>query len=282
MAVCITAWLAASLALSTPGAALQRAHKVAARANRLDVLLRREHALTTAETKELAGLTHADTYDESTFSAAHAAFKDAHNRAFVDLAMYCGGADTNLFYLDGPGGKTTQTLIANGFDRTQLFTANWHASTCAALHSPPHSLPAENIAKLLAEDALRTHFCDVPFSALYLDGCGGATRPIISAIRSLFAIADTEPATTPTATIGSPTPTAATPPPPPRHLPARMAVGFTLTEAEPTGRSIMDREVTRGTSHSLPSLPPRGLCHSLPSLPPRGLSHSLPSLPPRG
>ena len=206
-------------ALSTnAGAALQRAHKVAARANRLDDLLRssRSGALTTAEGKEMAGLTSADTYDEDTFSAEHATFKDAHNRAFATLARFCGGTDGDAFFLDGPAGKTTQALFAAGFDRSRLCTANWHPSTCAALLAAPHGLA--NVANAHAEDALRTHFSDVPFSALYLDGCGGATRPVIACIDALFSQ-------------------------PGRQLPPILAFGFTLTEAEPTGRSLMDREV---------------------------------------
>ena len=53
--------------------------------------------------------------------------------------------------------------------------------------------------------------------ALYLDGCGGMTAPIIGCVDALFNKR--------------------------RLLPDRICFGYTLTEAEPTGRSLADREV---------------------------------------
>ena len=86
----LLALLPAAAALSSPGWQAQRAHKVSARANRLDTLLRRP-ARTVAERKEIDGLRRHETYDESAFSAAHARFKASHNARFVDLATHCGG-----------------------------------------------------------------------------------------------------------------------------------------------------------------------------------------------
>lgn len=223
--------LFAMLVFALPGAPLQRAHKVSARVNRLAALLRRA-PLTTAEFKELSSLRREDTYDEGGFSPAHAAFKQAHNVMFVDLAGHCSkissvssngacmGSDSRCFYLDGPGGCTTATLVASGFERSQLFTANWHPTTCDALRASPHSLAATNVALSPADEALRDGlFARVGFSAIYMDGCGGAVAPLVLFIDALFSEARAS------------------------LNPSPMAFGFTLTDAEPTGRAMADREV---------------------------------------
>jgi len=195
------------------GAARQLGHKAAARANRLDTLLRKPaDVLSSGERKEAEGLRARETYDEASFSPGHAAFKAAHNAMFIALAAYCGEETPRVFYLDGPGGCTTEAIVAAGYDRSHCFTANWHPSTCAALEAPPHSL--ENVANCRAEVALRTCFASTPFSALYLDGCGGSTTPLVECVEALLG-REME-----------------------RQLPPRIAVGFTLTEAEPTGRSL--------------------------------------------
>ena len=204
-------FIAAAAALST-GSAVQRGHKIAARANRLDVLLRRP-ARTAEEDKELIGLAAQDTYDEGSFTPSHAAFKAAHNDVFVDLLRHCDYSGT-AFYLDGPAGKSTAALAAAGVDRSRCFTANWHADTSAALRE---FLPHENVAESRAEDALRENFNGVAFSTVYLDGCGGQTEPLIASVDALL---DGETS----------------------QQMDRVAIGFTLTEAEPTGRSLFDRE----------------------------------------
>jgi hypothetical protein len=198
------------------GAAIQRERKAAARNNRIQRILQRSASVRTlAERKELASLLAFDTYNECEFTTEHANFKAAHNKMFVDLALYCGIADARCFYLDGPSGRTSEALLDAGFDRAQLYTANWHATTCDALRSSPRQLA--NVAEAFAEDALHGCFGSVPFTALYLDGCGGATAPIIGCIDGLFS--------------GQ------------RSLPPTIAVGFTLTKAEPSGRSMANREV---------------------------------------
>lgn len=175
-----------------------------------------------------------DTYDEDSFSSSHSDFKASHNAMFIDLARYCTPAisTSKLFFLDGPSGKTTASLLAAGFERSQLWTANWHDSTCAALSAPPHSLASERVAPLSAEEALRSCFRDVPFTAAYLDGCSGQTAPLIACVHALFDDARLGTALVPRA---------------PRHQkpsPAHtIAIGFTLAAAEPSGRSLADREV---------------------------------------
>ena len=136
------------------GAPIQRAHKASARANRLAVLLRRPEVLSTPERKELSGLQREDTYDEGGFTPAHAQFKEAHNTIFVDLAKHLDDLDACCFYLDGPQGHTTTELVAAGFDRSLLFTANWHPTTCAALQAPPHGLIPSQVAQSCADEAL--------------------------------------------------------------------------------------------------------------------------------
>ena len=171
--------------------------------------------------KELRGLARVDTYDEDSFSQGHSEFKMAHNAAFGSLAAHCNGLASTaaVFYLDGPRGRTTQSLLALGFDRRLLFTANWHKDTCAALKASPHRVT--NVIHARAEDALGSAdmFAQCRFDAVYLDGCGGATKPIAESMKALFADHRRD------------------------INPERMAIGFTLTEAEPTGRSLANREM---------------------------------------
>ena len=199
----------------------QRGHKTVARANRIAQLLR-QHVLSPAEAAELAGLTSVDTYDEAAFSDTHAAFKASHNAVLVKLLKYCTQTpeDGNVFYFDGPGGGTTTALRNAGVDRSRLYTANWHDTTCDRLRAPPHNLLDEHVVAARAEAALSSpQLQRVPFSALYLDGCGGAAAPLIECIESVFNDARCG--------INRP----------------RIAIGLTLTNAEPTGRSLADREV---------------------------------------
>ena len=204
------------------GALCQQQHKASARQNRLSSLIAKPvNALSAAESKEMAGLRRLDTYDEASFSPEHTTFKESHNAIFIDLAVNggCLKRASPLFYLDGPGGSTTSALLAAGFQREQLFTANWIQSTARALCSAPHHLHSANVAALPAAEALRTTFAGVPFAAVYLDGCGGMTEPITDALAAVF---DGQLS---------------------RPRPPQIVIGFTLTQAEPTGRSLFDREM---------------------------------------
>jgi hypothetical protein len=216
------AWLLL-LHLSSGTAVRQHMHRMAARANKLALLLAKPaDTLTVAEAKELSGLQSTETYDESEFTAAHAAFKASHNRMLIDLARDAAAAGSTshgpCFFLDGPGGGTTSALLAAGFEASNLFTANWHPSTVVTLR---RLLPESHVAAATASEALRSQsiFGACPFSALYIDGCGGAPEPIIECIEALFDERHKE--------INQP----------------RIAFGFTLTVAERTGRSLADREV---------------------------------------
>jgi len=205
------------------GARNQRLQRAAARDGRIATLLGRaqQAPLDAASAAELRGLLRAgDTYDSSLFTPTHGEFKAAHNACFIALAAYCSGsAGDNVFYLDGADGRTSLALCAAGVDASRMYTANWHAETCAALCALPQQ-PAK-VVHARAEDALRQPALlgTVPFAALYLDMCGGATAPVVSMIEAVFSDARRP------------------------SNPDRIAVGFTLTAAEPTGRALADREV---------------------------------------
>jgi len=122
-----------------------------------------------------------------------------------------------VFYLEGPDGGTTAALRAAGLGSAQLFTVNHFAETCAALRRPPHALLHATVGA--AETALsRPPLAAVPFASFYLDACSGCPAPLIAMVEAIFHSRR-------------------------RHVnPHRLAIGFTLTRAEPTGRSLGDRE----------------------------------------
>jgi len=234
------------------------------RIERLTTVLRdRNTALTPSQRKELAGLVaRGDPYDDALFDDDHVAFKEAHNAAFVALATTMRQRRTAtdsvfanddapdwgprrrrlrpVVYLDGPSGATTKALLEAGFDRrSELYTANEWQGTRRRLrtdHSLAHCYLGRVQDVLLREDAVAT----VPFVAAYFDGCSGDPRTVLEMIGSLVKTPTT---TTTMAGAGQ------------RHqldrddIAASVAIGFTLTKAEPAGRELLDRvqDVTRGT-----------------------------------
>jgi len=262
----------------SPGLARQLRHKNEARHRRLEEL-RRSFAAGGGGSatggsdagdggsgvgKECAGLAAlGDPYDAALFPEEHAAFKRAHNEALAVLARWCwrqqllmdgdphhhndgdgssddgggGGAAPAVFYLDGPDGGTTSHLLHHSdFAPAQLHVANEWADTVAALRSDPHRLPPANCVLGRAQDVLVQDFADVDyFAAYYLDGCGGRAEPVLEMVDSIFRRPSMPRATAmATATAKSPSRT--------------FAIGFTLTQAEPGGRDLIDRvqDVTRG------------------------------------
>jgi hypothetical protein len=209
----------------------QRQQRGEARHRRLEQLL--EQPLLGPAVKELAGLRSlGDPYDAKLFTSDHADFKSRHNDAFLCLAERLGGRRQQpgeqerrcpVFYLDGPDGATTSALLAAGFDReTELYMANEWEESVKTLRSPPFLLGCQNCLLGRAQDVLGTESLrDVPFVAAYLDMCGGSTNPIVETIALLFS----------------------------GVLAPSIAIGFTLTAAEPTGRELIDRvqDVTRAT-----------------------------------
>jgi hypothetical protein len=187
--------------------------------------------LSQSEQKELQGLlatNFVEQYSSDNFSQDHRDFKDGHNQVFLKLCLYCQRASggrgrgrgrrtdsdgsvtepetkINVFYLDGPCGRTTQTLLST-LDASQCYTANRHASTCEALmmHTAASNTTLDktqtmmtahqqeqergrskiHIAHASAAHALRTIFRDVTFHAYYFDGCGGYTPQIMDMIQA--------------------------------------------------------------------------------------------------
>lgn len=203
------------------GRNLRRA-KAAARANRIETL--RTTATREFEKKELAGLlSRGDPWDPSHFTESHSSFKAAQNEQFVRLALHCANETArrpNVFYLDGREGGSTCALLSAGFVVQQLYVANNFDHVCMALKAAPHHLVPNQVLTSSAEDALSgdSPFASIPFTAFYLDGCSGLAAPLVRTVEAVFA------------------PSRAS------IHPQCFAIGFTLTEAEPSGRSIVDRE----------------------------------------
>jgi hypothetical protein len=225
------------------------------RFRRMEQLRDQQDPLEHSETLELSSLNkRGDPFNSSLFNDDHAYFKAQHNAAFVALALVLGGggsgsgsddidSDTDIdidsasltttttttpatsttrrpvFYLDGDDGKSTDALLQAGFSPSDLYVANeWKESVQALKES--HHLP--NCYHGRAQQVLKDHLSQVPFCAVYLDGCGGATQPVEEMIQGVFQ----------------------------GTLASRMAIGFTLTNADRTGRELVDRiqDVTRVTN----------------------------------
>ena len=223
--------------VSGPGAQNQRRQRSEARHNKLSDILR-EAAGGGADAADLAALrglmSRGDTYDSAMFTPPHLEFKAAHNAICIALAEWVAaggdGRKPNVFYLDGSDGGTTVALRCAGFHTSQLHVANMFEETVEALLLPPHSLDRDRIVHGRAEDALSGHFRTADIGVYYLDGCSGMTAPLIEMLQALFAnqaLADRR--------VGGGGGVHG-------KWRRRLAIGFTLTEAEPTGRSLADRE----------------------------------------
>mmetsp|Transcript_22027 Transcript_22027/g.63157 ORF Transcript_22027/g.63157 Transcript_22027/m.63157 type:complete len:298 (-) Transcript_22027:1630-2523(-) len=210
-----------------PGHANQLRQKNEARHRRLEELRRtldsnEQDEMNVRIEKEYQGLVSlGDPYDPDLFTSDHAEFKMSHNEAFASLARNLGDDKVYpVFYLDGPDGGTTSYLLAAGFDCTDLYMANEWKESVSTLRSDPFHMPAEHCLLGRAQDVLRDDFVDVEFVAYYLDGCGGQTEPVMEMVSSILSR---------------------------KNLAKRLAIGFTLTQAEPSGRELIDRvqDVTR-------------------------------------
>lgn len=262
----------------------QRRWKQEGRSRRIEYLLwqqqRQQHGeekddsllFTMAHRQELESLQRlGDPFDATLFTAEHAAFKAHHNAAFVTLAQplplpspdvlrthpeptsvvvqssppqdrplpVVVVAPRPVLYLDGPDGASTRALLDAGFLPSELYTANEWPETVQQLkedYDLPHCYSGR-LQDILQQqqqqpseednpDENNHHhdsFSKVAFVAAYLDGCSGQTRPIVEMIQALLHEE--------------------------RPLASSMAIGFTITQADPTGRTLMDRiqDVTRAT-----------------------------------
>ena len=189
--------------------------------------------VTNAEQAELEGLLRVrenfeEQYDASKFSEYHLKFKDLHNDAFLQLVRYCernrgnGGdnnddaATTNVFFLDGPDGRTASALIRDGnMDASRCYVANRHESTCLSLRqSGGGLLPEGNVVYGTASEALSKQassssnanandsaseedgdsddsksqqqgaFAHLDFTGYYFDGCNGFAPHIVNMMSS--------------------------------------------------------------------------------------------------
>lgn len=181
-----------------------------------------EH-MTKAERAELKGLLEKreafeEQYDPLSFTQEHLEFKAMHNNVLIQLAKYCQQErdkrglkkeKINVFFLDGPDGGTASALIeTGGFQASQCYVANRHASSCESLRN---ILPDENVIHAAASEALNVAmpivldgvkgtsageidvnvslasekdgaFANIDFAAYYFDGCGGFVPHIIGMI----------------------------------------------------------------------------------------------------
>jgi hypothetical protein len=206
------------------------------RYRRIEHLKNQQDPLEHSEIFELSSLSKkGDPYNSSLFHDDHADFKAQHNAAFVALALVLGGGDSDtaalatatttsttrrpVFYLDGDDGASTHALLQAGFPPSDLYIANEWIESVQILkeaHNLPHCYHGR------AQQVLKDHLSQIPFCAVYLDGCGGATQPLEDMIQSIFQ----------------------------GTLASRLAIGFTLTNADRTGRELIDRiqDVTRATN----------------------------------
>jgi hypothetical protein len=211
------------LVSSLNNSAAQRKHrrlKNEGRHRRIEHLQNEDHR-TSNESRELESLQiFGDPYDSSLFESAHVGFKQAHNQAFCTLVRQL--SDTGpLIYLDGSDGATTRALLEAGIPPSNLHVANEWSETVDCLVKEFGDEIHVHCGKLQDMDC-----SDIPFVGAYLDGCGGATEPIVNMVDTILD----------------------------GKIAHEMVLGFTLTNAEPTGQPLVDRiqDVTRHvTTNSL-------------------------------
>jgi len=179
------------------GAALQHAQRLVSRENRIAILSEMMER-SDAEEAELTGLlskNFREQYDPSLFTEEHVRFKQDHNQALCDLALYCqqqrhqdnsdipNHEPISILYLDGPDAQTTLALQQRGFQH--LYVVNRHEESCQALeaHLPADNIICDNVQEALSQDPLR----DIMFGAYYLDGCGGHAPQIMAMLEGALA-----------------------------------------------------------------------------------------------
>lgn len=200
--------------------------KGAAAAGRIAVLeqLRASRTISKPQHAELLGLLKGgDTYDSSTFTPEHLAFKAAHNDVLVALTAYCraggGGTAPKVFVLDGADGLSTAALRRAGHAASCCYVANRHEGTVRCLVAG--GLPAANVAHTSGLDALTCGhgaFGGDAFTAIYLDACGLSPKPLMDMVEAALKR---------------------------ERLPPRIALGFSLIGGGRAGFMEREREVVR-------------------------------------
>lgn len=198
-----------------------------AREHRISFLETSSGILKTASRKELRGIMgKGDTYDASLFSEEHAAFKATHNRIFAELGTRMTEASSEkgeglFFYLDGVDGSTTKALLASSsINGGQLLTANRHIETCDAITKVADSCGGSTVRVIhdTALSALSTHPQTGSIVAYYFDACSGLVEPLLDIFKVVLEPGDKH-----------------------RRHP-EICFGVTLTNACPSGESLLDRE----------------------------------------
>jgi hypothetical protein len=205
------------------------------RHRRIEVLLQKSataNSLTPNESRELENLQMlGDPYDASIFPEAHTCFKQQHNQAFCDLLSSTQSSSSSaslgpVIYLDGADGATTRVLLDAGIQADRLHVVNEWPDTVATLQKQYPEMHLYS-GKLQDMDCAK----NLAFVGAYLDGCGGSTQPILDMVAAVLQGQNSTATGSITSSSNS----------------TQMVLGFTLTNAETTGRPVLDRiqDVTR-------------------------------------
>ena len=176
--------------------------------------------------KELTGLyTKGDTYDATLFSQEHTAFKTAHNTIFKELSYKLATSNERLLYLDGRDASTTKVLLSSSlFNGNQLVTVNRHLDTCSAIKAVADTYESVGGREVsVVHDSAVQALKDLekftpPTVSYYFDCCGGAVEPLLEMAAAI---------TCETKRLWQPD---------------GIALGFSLTNASPSGAILIDRE----------------------------------------
>jgi len=181
------------------GQANQRNHRQVNREDRIVVLEELGTDRTSSQNLEYQSLlvqqgNFEEQYDATAFDDLHVAFKLQHNEAFGSLARYCCDGMTpmnspKVFFLDGPDGATTASLLESGIRVEDCYVANRHSSTCKTLESNYPNLNVLHTSAAKAfDDSTKNSFARVDFSAYYFDGCGGHVPHVVEMITAALTI----------------------------------------------------------------------------------------------
>jgi hypothetical protein len=235
----------ATTTTTTAAANNTRRLKNQGRHRRIEVLLENStsaSSLTPNESRELENLQLlGDPYNASLFPDAHVDFKQQHNQAFCDLLLHTQTQTQTqqpqpqillgpVIYLDGADGGTTRVLLERGIPADRLHVVNDWPDTVQTLQEDYQDIHLY-LGKLQDMDCTTQLLPSSFFAGAYLDGCGGLTQPILDMVANIL----------------PPEASTSTTQQQQQQQQHQMVLGFTLTNAEPTGRPILDRiqDVTR-------------------------------------
>ena len=182
------------------GLANQRQHRQVKREDRIVVLEELGTDRTSSQNMEYQSLLDQqgrfeEQYDATTFDEEHVSFKLQHNKAFGSLAWYCcagvnpKNSNPKVFFLEGPDGATTASLLEAGIRVQDCYVANRHSSTCETLASTYPNLNVLHTSAASAfDDTRKISFAEVDFCAYYFDGCGGHIPHLVEMITAALEV----------------------------------------------------------------------------------------------